>query len=124
MGNGKKCSVCKKSGHTENDCWYKMKKCSNCSKAGHVKEDCWSPGGGKAGKGPFQKRGSSSRCGKVSAHVVEDADTTQTDEDVAFKAQEELEYVSNDEPDDRLCWYDWLVDSGTMSHHENSLSIE
>jgi hypothetical protein len=93
-----------------------MKKCSNCSKAGHVKEDCWSTGGGKAGKGPFQKCGSSSRRGKVSAHVVEDADTTQTDEDVVFKAQEELEYVSNDEPDDHLCWYDWLVDSGTTSH--------
>src|SRR6266436_910392 len=107
INNGKKCPVCKKSGHTENECWYKTKKCSNCSKAGHAKEDCWSTGGGKAGKGPFQKRGSSGGRGKVSAHFAGDADTMQTDddtskEDIAFTTQEEFEYVSNDEPDDRL----------------------
>jgi hypothetical protein len=59
----------------------------------------------------------------ISTHIVEDADdVTQTDEDepmsedVAFVAQDEFESVSNDESDERLIWYDWLVDSGTTSH--------
>jgi len=96
-----------------------MKKCTNCSKVGHVKEDCWSAGGGKAGKGP--RRAKTGKCGKDSAYVIKHADTTPTEEDVpiqdiAFTAQDEFEYVANDESDDCLGWYDWLVDSGTTSH--------
>ena len=121
ISGGKRCLFCKRPGHLERDCRHKTKKCTNCSKMGHMKETCWSPGGGQAGKGPFRRRGPVGSRGKVSANIVEDADTTESNEDmpmedVAFTAQDEFEYVPNDEPDDRLSWYDWLVDSGTTSH--------
>jgi hypothetical protein len=48
----KRCSICKKSGHRDDQCWHKTSKaCFNCGRPGHVKDDCWQPGGGKAGQG-------------------------------------------------------------------------
>jgi len=49
-----------------------------------------------------------------------DAEVTEAEpmggHDVAFVVQNEFESVPNDESDEHLIWYEWLVDSGTTSH--------
>ncbi|KAJ7057607.1 hypothetical protein C8F01DRAFT_1306399 [Mycena amicta] len=44
--------------------------CRNCKREGHVAESCYSPGGGKAGQGPRQKKrkGNGKNKGKEKAH--------------------------------------------------------
>ncbi|KAG1744649.1 uncharacterized protein EDB91DRAFT_1246765 [Suillus paluster] len=129
----KKCRICKKSGHTDQDCWFKDKqtKCSNCHKSRHAIEMCWSKGGGQAGTGP-SKPSPLKRAKKDNTNVVEDINDVAEDaqyyeeEDVAFLG-DDMEEVVEEQPDvpqanysqgeyDKLIKFDWLADSGTTSH--------
>jgi hypothetical protein len=122
----KKCGVCKKPGHRDNQCWHKGKTCHNCKKPGHVKADCWCPGGGKAGQGP--SRPSKENTVKDIANVVMTSGITELNDDdplddIAFMAQDDdLEFIDSEQSDDHLIWYDWLADSGTTSHITNMRS--
>ena len=122
----KKCGICKKPGHQENQCWHKGKTCYNCNKPGHVKDDCWQPGGGKAGQGPSpQFRNFPNNNMKDIANVATTSRITELPDDdpmddVAFMAQDDdLEFVNSEQSEHRLIWYDWLADSGTTSHITN-----
>jgi hypothetical protein len=130
-GNVKKCKVCKKIGHTENDCWHRSKKCSNCGKTGHEHKDCWAKGGAKAGEGPSAKK----RFKKDKAQLVQEVPMETEDEvmdDVAYMASTSnlAEYPTTEIAEDtekvcvrlqdgeceELAWYDWFADSGSSSH--------
>ena len=127
-GNNKRCKVCKKSGHTEGDCWHKTKKCVNCGKTGHTKENCWCKGGDKEGQGPSsQKRSKKDSVKLVQEALMEEdqenvddmaymADTKDIDEEAANVA-DIIETVNIGEGEsEKLYWYDWFANSGSSSH--------
>jgi hypothetical protein len=127
IGPMKKCFVCKKPGHREDQCWHKGKTCLNCKKSGHTKDDCWSPGGGKAGQGPLKGRKAPNRTFKAIANIATTSRITELpdddaiDDDIAFMAQDmDVEFVDSEESNEHLIWYDWVVDSGTMTHITNT----
>src|SRR6267154_1748913 len=127
IGNVKKCKVCKKSGHTEGNCWHKTKKCANCGKTGHghTKENCWCKGRDKEGQGPSSQK----RSKKDSVKLVQEVPMEEVEEsvnnDVAYMANTKdvdeeatnvadiIETVNVGEGEsEKLCWYDWSADSG------------
>jgi hypothetical protein len=130
IGPMKKCFVCKKPGHWEDQCWHKGKTCLNCKKSGHTKDDCWSPGGGKAGQGPFKGRKVPNRTFKAIANIATTSRITELpdddagDDDIAFMAQDmDVEFIDSKESDECLIWYDWVADSGTTTHITNTCAM-
>lgn len=123
----KKCGICKKPGHRDDQCWHKAKTCFNCKKPGHMKEDCWCPGGGKEGQGPSRGRGLPNPRFKAIANVTTTSGITEISDDlmddIAFMADDGLEYVDSEQSEERMIWYEWVADSGATSHIVKSKTV-
>ncbi|KIL66130.1 hypothetical protein M378DRAFT_75683, partial [Amanita muscaria Koide BX008] len=65
------------------------KKCSNCKRSGHTKEDCYRKGGGKEGQAPWDKR--KKEEANANAASTEDADSEDVSLAVTCSPTEPLE---------------------------------
>jgi hypothetical protein len=126
----KRCKNCKQNGHVKANCWFLTKQCDKCGKKGHSANVCH-----RGGANTNQNSGSNKRSNDNSqsgsseskrqhtqeqAHVVIEEvpmimTTSATENDLEFC----VDYGDNDN-DDVVSFYNWLVDSCMTSHICNS----
>src|ERR1700723_727269 len=130
------CDICEMKGHWTSKCYkHTQNKCYNCGHEGHMARDCKRKNGNWKGKNKAKGyREREKWKGKAKQKKMAD-ETNLADEEITFVIEENLEeggLVSNiddeehnfdsyqacnyKENDERLIYYDWVVDNTTSFH--------
>ena len=126
------CRNCGLSSHCTDNCRFLgQPKCMKCGFFGHISMNCRKETGRRSTIAPSSSMNTSNQQNRLQVNVAseehepdglrdpqEDEPMEEEDYDGEYYNMDEFDDVNN-AVDERLCFYDWLADSGTTSHVTN-----